>query len=126
MGDFFYTGSNEVMSYEDFIERYNSNISLEKYIDICHIITRTFQILKFPQSRLCHAQYPLKPTLIDIATLIKKGCSIYYKFLNKKATLNNKMYMREAKWHNELGTVLSVDFWNQARILCSKLTLITS
>ena len=109
------------MSYEDFIERYDSNISLEKYIDIRYVITRTFQILKLPQSRLCHAQYPLKPTLVDIATSIKKGCSIYYKFLNKKATLNNKMYIREEKWHNELGTVFSLDFWNQARTLCSKI-----
>ena len=29
--------------------------------------------------------------------------------------------MREAKWHNKLGTVLSLNFWNQARILCSKI-----
>ena len=89
MGDFFYAGSNEVMGYEDFIARYDSNISLEKYIDIRYIITHTFQILKFPQSRLCHAQYPLKPTLIDIATSIKKGCSIYYKFLNKNSQQQN-------------------------------------
>ena len=31
------------------------------------------------------------------------------------------MYIREAKWHNELGTVFSLDFWNQARTLCSKI-----
>ena len=121
VGDFFYAGSNQLMSYDDFIERYNCFISLEKYIDIRYIITRTLQILKLPQSRLCHAQHPLKPTLIDIATSIKKGCSIYYKLLNKKAILNNKLYLREAKWHNELGTVFSLNFWNQARILCSKI-----
>ena len=121
IGDFFYDGSNQLMSYDDFIERYNCFISLEKYIDIRYIITRTLQILKLPQSRLCHAQHPLKPTLIDIATSIKKGCSIYYKLLNKKAILNNKLYLREAKWHNELGTVFSLNFWNQARILCSKI-----
>ena len=110
VGDFIYNGSNQLMSYEDFIERYECNISLEKYINICYSITRSLQILKLPQSRLCHAQHPLKPILIDIATSIKKGCSIYYQLLKKKALLNNKLHLREAKWHNELGAVFSLNF----------------
>ena len=31
------------------------------------------------------------------------------------------MYLREQKWHTELGTIFSVDFWDGARALCSKI-----
>ena len=53
--------------------------------------------------------------MIDIALSSNKGCGRYYQLLRKKAILNNKIHKRESKWHQELGTHFSIDFWNNAR-----------
>ena len=121
VADFFYSNSNTIMQYEDFCTRYDTDISVEKYIDIRYTLTNTFQKLKLPQSKLNCAVFPQKPTLIDLATASNKGCRLFYKTLTLKSSLNNKMYLREQKWHTELGTIFSVDFWDGARALCSKI-----
>ena len=43
------------------------------------------------------------------------------KFYEKKAVLSSRIYLRENKWHTELGSSFSVDFWNKIRTLCSKI-----
>ena len=121
VADFLYVGTNNIMQYNDFIVRYNCNITEIKYIDIRYTIMRALQKLKLPQFKLSFAQYPLRPILIDIAMSTTKGCSTYCKFLSKKASLNSKMNVREAKWHDELGTTYSIYFWDKVRLLCSKI-----
>ena len=79
------------------------------------------QKLKLPFARLNVVQYPQKPTLIDIALSTVKGCSFYSKLLNKKSILCNKIVKREAKWHTELGSTFSIDFWIKARHFCTKI-----
>ena len=59
--------------------------------------------------------------MIDIVTAVDKGCSMFYKTLTLKPSLNNKMYAREQKWHTELGKVFSVNFWDSTRALCAKI-----
>ena len=48
-----------------------------------------------------------------------KGCGFYSKLLLKKSVLNNKIYLRDEKWHMELGSTFSINFWNKARTLCA-------
>ena len=50
-----------------------------------------------------------------------KGCSYYNKLLSVKSALKNKMQLREAKWHAELGSTFSVYFWNEARKHCDNI-----
>ena len=109
------------MQWQEFCEIYTCNISEEKYIDIRYILKSSIQKLKISSNRLIPANKPLKPLLIDLALLCNKGCSTYYKILRKKAVLSNKIYLRENKWHTELGSRFSVDFWNNVRRFCSKI-----
>ena len=48
-------------------------------------------------------------------------CSRYHQCLRKKAILNNKIHKRESKWHQELGTNFSIQFWNNSRRLCTNI-----
>ena len=41
--------------------------------------------------------------------------------LTKKQNLNNKLHIREDKWHQELNTVFSLDFWSGSYRLMSQL-----
>ena len=72
-------------------------------------------------ARLNCVHYPQKPILIDVAMSTTKGCSFQSKLLNKKSVLNNKIHERETKWHAELGSTFSINFWNRARNLCSRI-----
>ena len=110
-----------MMEYNTFCERYNCQLSEEKFIDIRYTIKLAIQKLKLPNSRLNTAQYPQRPILIDIAMSTNKGCSAYCKLLAKKSTLNNKIHLRETKWHNELGLNFSINFWDNARRICSSI-----
>ena len=119
MADFLYPGSNIIMEWNDYCTRYNIQIDREKFIDIRYTLKAAIQKLKLPQTRLLCAQYPQKPLLIDIATLCKKGCSSYYKILTKKEHLNNSIHKRDQKWHLELNSNFSNNFWDRSRALCA-------
>ena len=121
VADFFYPGTNTLMQYNDFIQRYNCNISEEKYVDARYTLKLAVQKLKLPETKLKVVQLPSRPTLISIALTTAKGCSNYYKYLVKKDTLKNKIYLRDEKWHNELNCRFSVNFWDRARALVAKI-----
>ena len=78
--------------------------------------------MKLPGEKLLPAMYPSKPLLIDVAMSTNKGCSIYHKYITKKTHLNNKIYIRENKWHQELNSRFSIHFWEKARRLCSSIS----
>ena len=117
LSDFFYHQSTNIMSKDDFCNRYNLAIDDNKYIEIRYIITLALQKIGLPKHKLLPAEYPNRPLLIDIALSIKKGCSLYYKILMKRKYLNNKNNIREEKWHLELDTRLSVITWDKIRYL---------
>ena len=122
LSDFYYQGTNQIMQWEDFCERYASHISNEKFIDIRYVLSLSIQKLKIANNRVYCASYPQKPFLIDMAFSTTKGCSSYYKILTEKSKLKNKMHLRELKWHNELGSQFSINFWNNSRRLCANIT----
>jgi hypothetical protein len=121
VADFFYPGTNNLMEWNDFCNRYNVIISHEKFIDIRYSLKTAFQTLKLPQVRLQTAQYPIKPLIIDVATSCTKGCSSYYKLLTKKGNLTNGNMARENKWHTELNLHFSINFWEDSRRLCASI-----
>ena len=79
------------------------------------------QKLNLPTIKLNIIKLPQRPIIIDIAMSCSKGCNMYSKLISKKSTLNNKMYLREEKWHSELGQHFSVDFWENANKLHTKI-----
>ena len=92
-------------------------MSYKKFIDIRYTIKAAISKLNLPQSRLGLVNFPETPLLIEIALSTVKGCSKYYKILNKKSNFNNKISQREAKWHLELEQKFSLQFWTNARKL---------
>ena len=49
-----------------------------------------------------------------------KGCNFFSKLIAKKSILDNQIYLREKKWHSELGLNFSVIFWENANKFHSK------
>ena len=84
LSDFFYPHTNNIMSKNDFCNRYNLIVDDNKFVEIRYIITLALQKIGLPKHKLLPAEYPLKPLLIDVALSIEKGCSLYYKLLMKK------------------------------------------
>ena len=121
LSDFYYPGTNQIMQWAEFCERYRCNISEEKFIDIRYVLKLSIQKLKISSNRLYCANFPQKPFLIDLAFSTNKGCSSYYKIIREKQILSNKIYKREDKWHEELGSHFSVTFWNNSRRLCANI-----
>ena len=119
LATFFYPYTNTLMERNDFCNKNIVEISEEKYLDIRYTITAAVQKLKISPQRLNCVQFPQKPLLIDIALSTNKGCSQYYKIISKKSVLNNKIDIREAKWHAELNLTFSTQFWDNARRLYS-------
>ena len=119
LSDLFYPGTNKIMEWVDFCERYACNISHNKFIDVRYILKLAVQKLHLSDVRLNSASSPQKPFLIDMSLCTVKGCSMYYKILTKKSVLHNKISVRETKWHEELGTHFSINFWNNSRRLYS-------
>ena len=123
LSDFYLPGTNQLMEWEEFKNYWNCNISREKFIDIRFILKLAIQKLKISSNKLLAANRPFRPFLIDLAMSTKKGCSLYYKWLRRKAILTNKIVKRERKWHEELGTVYSLDFWNKTRHFCASICI---
>ena len=105
------------MSFEAFKDSVEVEIDEIKYIDIRYIIKLAFQKLRLAESRLSKVFYPLIPTLINIALSTKRGCGAYYKILSRKRCIENKIAIRDEKWHIELQSVYSLNFWEKIRAL---------
>ena len=57
---------------------------------------------------------PRQSNIISIANQHKKGCRAFYMILRAKANLDRSVRRIEEKWHAQLDTNLSVNFWNNA------------
>ena len=123
LSDFYSPATNKLMDWNQFCEHWACNISQEKFTDIRYIIKLSIQKLKISDNRLVGAHKPMRPFLINLALSINKGCSLYYTWLRKKAILSNKINKRENKWHEELGTLYSLNFWKKTRNLCANINI---
>ena len=76
LADLFYPCTNNIMSRDDLMNRYNLEIGENKYIDLRYCINLTLQKMRLPREKLLPAVYPLKPVLIDVAMSTAKGCGL--------------------------------------------------
>ena len=90
---------------------------MEKFLDLRYSIKTALQKLKIYPNRIPEFFMPHRPLLIEIAMTPSEGCSFYSKILSKKATLKNQIFKRETKWHHELNTTFSIQFWSNVRHL---------
>ena len=111
VADFYKVGETRLMSHAEFLARHNVVIEMGDLVELRFIISTTVGGLGIQEDELTTQQFPFQPLLFSIATSSKKGCSKFYKTLNQKAILNNKIHLRENMWHNEINAMLSLDFW---------------
>ena len=55
---------------------------------------------------------PRLPALQKLSCIQSKGCSIFYKTLRAKDIISHNTTKSEAKWHEYLGKIYSVSFWD--------------
>ena len=111
--DFFEVGTKDLVSKAAIEEKCNIQLSLETYIELKYIIKTSLQKIGLRQDNLPLVQLPIQPILINIATLVNKGCNIYYKLIRRKKVLNCSIQDREAVWHQELQTTFGIQFWDK-------------
>ena len=111
VGDFFKNGETEIMLLEDFNIKYSTFLTFEQYIDIRYILGTAMHAIGIRKENIIAQNEPSQPLLLNIAMQSVKGCSTYYKILNKKSMLKNEIHLRETFWHRHLNCMFSVDFW---------------
>ena len=120
LADLFYPSTNKFMDHVDLCVHYDIVFSLEKFIDLRFTVETALKKLNLHQNRCPEAHYPLKPFLIDIATMCTKGCNKYYKILTNNNPVNGNV-RRENRWHAELEVTMSTEFWEKSRKLYSSI-----
>ena len=121
VGAFYGPGMKIPMTREQFIERYRINIEPDLFTELRYIITSTIRSVGVQEDDLLEQYAPSQPLIFNTALSCKKGCSTYYKILSKKSILNNKIHEREATWHQNLGGILSVGFWENTYKMAANL-----
>ena len=94
-------------------DRFDINLSEENYIELKYIIRVACRKLGLVDNFSVSTTHPHQPLLIKIATMVKKGCNVYYKFLRKHVNLGTTLAVREGRWHNELDCIFGANYWNK-------------
>ena len=113
ISDFFKIGTNSMMTFEEFQDFHQIELTQNTFIELHYIVTSAVRSLGIVEQRLPRLELPQQPIISNIATLTIKGCNSYYKILRKKKNLVNNIRLREEKWHLEMGSVIGVDHWNK-------------
>ena len=119
--DLFKVGSNDLLSKAEIEEKCDTMLSQETYIELSYIMKTSLRKVGFRLENLPIVQLPIQPLLINIATLVTKGCNTYYKLIRKKKVLNSNIKDREAVWHQELNTIYGLQFWNKSYALTTEI-----
>ena len=113
ISDFYYPGSNILLTKHDLENRFDIVISENDYVELNHIIKVTLRSTGVHDNLIKNVQ-PSRPLLINIANYRKSGCSMYLRFLKKKVDSNKSLTIRENKWHQELQTIFGTNFWKKS------------
>ena len=96
-------------------------INEETLIEMHFIIDTTFRSLGTTARNFESPHLPCQPLLINVLNMSKKGCSVYSNLLKKKKNLSSPLVERESRWHLELQTMFSTNFWNKTYKLTSEI-----
>ena len=113
IADFFIPGTNTLRSITDFENDFGLKVNADDYTEIKYILLSAITNLELSFERLPSICLPFQPLLVNIATQSSKGCNIYYRLLRKGKNSRKTLESRESKWHQELGRICSVPFWNK-------------
>jgi len=88
-----------------------------EYIEIRYIIMTTLQKLKINLNSI-NIILPIRPPLLKLVSLSKKGCSKWATLLKKRFFRTANQVKHEKKWEEKLGNIQGPLFWDR----CYKLT----
>ena len=113
----------KLLNWNEFNQRFGLNIDFLSFHRIKTCIELGAKNLnnKIFDINLSDTQLPRLPILIKIAIAQKKGGTFFYNTLTSKENLKNNTMRSELKWHEKLGTVLSVNFWDNILRLPQKM-----
>ena len=97
-------------------------IDTETLTDFHYIINSARRSLGLVLTTPVPTPLPYQPLLISIANSVKTGCNYYYRLLRKKSNLEANMSTRENKWHQELGIIISKQFWSKTYMLTAEIS----
>ena len=117
IGDFFDCSQTPPNLYTlvQFNEKYNLKLNFLNYHRIKTCIINAAKDLNYKtyNPNLSDLDYPRLPLIHKLSCLSNKGCGIFYNTLRARDLARQSTAESEQKWHTELGTVLSVDFWDK-------------
>ena len=113
VADFLDPETNLPFTHDVFMRHYDCNISRRSYSAIVNSISRAVTKLNTNWGSLEVHGAPRQSILTAIACRAKKGCSKYYRLLLCRTVEGRSSSKQEDKWHQELGSTLSVTFWDK-------------
>ena len=98
-----------------FNEKYSVKLNFLNYHRIKTCIKNAAKDLnsKTSNPNLGDLDYPRLPLIHKLSCLTNKGCGIFYNTLRARYLSRQSTTESEQKWHTELGTFFSVDFWDK-------------
>ena len=117
VGDFFnpMTDPPLLLALEDLNSKYNIHLDFLSYHRIKSSIKLATKNLNYKifNENLSDTKLPRLPAIHKLGCLQSKGCGSFYQTLRAGEVLRRSTAESENKWHTELGTVFSIDFWDK-------------
>ena len=116
VGDYFNCDNSPptILSSQEFNTKFGVQIDFLRYHRIKSAIENAAKDLNYKifNDNLSDVFSPKLPLIHKLSCLTVKGCSIFYTTLRAREVARRNTSEAEEKWHNELGTVFSIQFWD--------------
>ena len=117
VGDFFnpLTDPPTLLDLKDLNMKYKINLDFLSYLRIKSSIKLATKHLNYKifNESLSDTKLPRLPAIHKLGCLQSKGCGSFYQTLRAREVSRRSTSESEDKWHTELGTVFSIDFWDK-------------
>lgn len=115
--------STAFLTYIEFNHKYQLNIPYLRYEGIKNCVLGAARKLNY-NIHVSVLHPPPRQTLFHALLLMQeKGCRHIYNIFLAKTHLSTNTSEIEQKWHNDLGSIYSIDRWNSYWVLYSKIKL---
>ena len=117
VGDFFDCTCEppELFSIGQLNEKYSIHLNFLNYHRIKTVIKNAAKNLNYKtfDANLSDTKSPRLPLIHKLSCLQSKGCGSFYQTLRARELARRSTAECEAKWQTELGTTLSINFWDK-------------
>ena len=101
--------------------KYKTKLTQEKFTQISVSLDQALIGVGLQKNCPFEYQTPIRPALLEIANQTEKGSKSFYNLIRAKKCIENKIHLREQKWHQSLGCTYSVQTWRERYQRCQKI-----